>query len=590
VEDEATGGTGTMKWARFNHYFFKYWKLQAVAVLLGMLVVPLAVANPYITKLIVDKAYAGKNLRLFLVLAILAGGIFLVQALVNALTGYLSRRVSESVAYDMRRNLFGHLQRFDLGFFNEGSTGEHLFVLTSDVSKVSSFVCSVIPQLVTLVPKLVLILGVVFYLNWKLALFALALVPVSYVNPYFFGKLLRDLTRQARTMAKRVFIRVNEVFNHMHLVKALGKEQHEIAEFDKRLAVSLAWELKNIRLSGLSELSNSVVNRTLGGVIALYGGYQVIRGTMTLGSLTAIMIYLGQLMGLLRSLGTLYQQTAVTEASRQRLGEVFDTRPRITDTGRSRPYHIQQGKIELKNVTFGYRKDTPVLRDVSFVIPPSSAVALVGLSGCGKTTLLSLILRLYEQETGAVLIDDIDTREITIDSLKAQIGVALQEPFLWNDSVAHNIAYGACTTPGRDDVIRVARLAEAHDFIMRFPRGYESDMGEMARKLSDGQRQRIAVARALIRQPRILILDEALSSIDSLTEDRIIENIKRNFAGTTIITVSHRLSTVRAMERILFVQSPSSVETGTHEELIQRYPAYTELFASQMERESMLPG
>jgi len=569
-------------WNRFNKYLYKYWKLEATVILLGLVTMPLSLLNPYLTKLVIDNAYTNKDLRLFFILAFIGGGIFVFNGIINSLNGYLSQRINRGVHFDLTKDLFRHIQSLSMIFFNNKSTGEHVYMISSDVSSVSYFVCNTIPEIITLFPRILFIFVIVFYLNWKLALFATLLVPITYIHPYLFGKWLREMTRRMIEKTEGIFIGLHEVLSHMHLVKALGKEDYEIRRFQETLSKEIDFDLKNARLSNISSLSSSILNRVISGIIALYGGYQVIKGTMTLGSLSAIMIYLTQLMGLISLIGSFYETSTINSISRQRLAEILDTKPEIQDIEGAVDYRILQGSIEFREVWFGYKKDEFILKGINFSIKPASKIALVGPSGCGKTTLLALILRLYEPKEGAILIDGFDIKEMKLKSLKSQIGIALQEPFLWNDTIANNILYGT-EDAGREEMIEAARLAEAHNFIMNLPKQYDSIIGEMACKISEGQKQRIAIARAIIKRPKILMLDETMSSLDSETEDKITDNIRNEFKDSTVIVVSHRFSTVKKMDLVYFLESPSHMQVGTHEELIKRSIKYRELFASQIQ-------
>ena len=569
-------------WSRFNKYLYKYWKLEAIVILLGLVTMPLSLLNPYLTKLVIDNAYTNKNLRLFFILAFIGGSIFVFNGIINSLSGYLSQRINRGVHFDLTKDLFRHIQSLSMNFFNNKSTGEHVYMISSDVGSVSYFVCNTIPEIITLFPRILFIFVIVFYLNWKLALFATLLVPITYIHPYLFGKWLREITRRMIEKTEGIFIGLHEVLSHMHLVKALGKEDYEIRRFQEFLSKEIEFDLKNARLSNISSLSSSILNKVISGIIALYGGYQVIKGTMTLGSLSAVMIYLTQLMGLISSIGNFHETITINSISRQRLAEILDTKPDIQDTDGAVDYRILQGSIEFREVWFGYKKDEFILRGINFSIEPGSKIALVGPSGCGKTTLLTLILRLYEPKEGAILIDRFDIKDMKLKSLKSQIGIALQEPFLWNDTIANNILYGT-EDAGREEIIEAARLAEAHNFTLNLPKQYDSIIGEMACKISEGQKQRIAIARTIIKRPKILMLDETMSSLDSETEDKITDNIRNEFKDSTVLIVSHRLSTVKKMDLVYFLESPSHMQIGTHEELIKRSTKYRELFASQIQ-------
>jgi ABC-type bacteriocin/lantibiotic exporter with double-glycine peptidase domain len=568
-------------WARFNKYLYNYWRLQAAVICLGLVTVPLSLLNPYLAKLIIDKAYGNKDLKLFLILAVIGGSIFVINGLVNALADYLSKRVKCGVNFNMTKDMFRHLQGLPVRFFKDKSAGELIYKIINDIHSVSDFASATVPALATLLPRCLFILVIVFYLNWELALLATLLVPISCASPCIFQKWLREMTRRMIEKFEGIYERLHEVFVNIHLVKALRKEDYEIKRFEEKLSEKIDFELKNARLLGISNLSGSILNKVIGGVIALYGGYQVIQGTITLGSLTAVMIYLTQLLGLARSISGLYENVLTSSVSRKRLGEILDIAPGRRDTERSADHHITRGRIEFRDISFGYKSNELIMKGMSFSIEPSAKIALTGPSGCGKTTLLALILGLYEPANGSILLDEIDIRDIRLKCLKAQVGIALQEPFLWNDTVANNILYGA-EGAGREDMLKAAALAGAHDFIMNLPEKYGSNSGDAACRISEGQKQRIAIARAVIGRPKILILDEAMSSLDSETEDKIIDNIKREFANSTIIAVSHRLSTIRKMDCVYFFEGPGRMVIGTHDGLLAQNRKYRDLLASQV--------
>lgn len=567
-------------WTRFNKYLYKYWKLQAAVIILGLVTTPLGLINPYLTKLLIDKAYAHKDLKLFLILAIIGASIFVFGGLINSLNSLLSRRINRGVSFDMTKDLFRHLQSLPLRFFQNESTSKHIFMINSDVNSVSSFVCNTLPQMITFLPRLLFILVIICYLNWRFALLASLLVPVTHIRAYFLAKWLREMARRMIEKSQEIFRQLYEVFAHIRLVKALGKEDDEIKRFEKNLLEARDFEIKNARLLGISNFLDSLLGKVISGIIALYGGYQIIKGNMTLGTLTALVIYSAQLSELIKSIGGFYEAIAINSVSRQRLAALLDIKPQIKDKEGAIAYQFLQARIEFRDVYFGYKEDEFILKGLNFSIPAGAKIALVGPSGCGKTTLLSLILRLYEPTQGSILIDEMDVRDIKSKSLIAQIGIALQEPFLLNDTIRNNILY-AKEDASQDEVMEAASIAEAHNFISGSPEKFDTQIGENACRISEGQKQRIAIARAVIKKPKILILDEAMSSLDSQTEDRIIDNLKKEFKDSTLIIVSHRLSAAKNMDLVYFLESNHDIQVGTHEQLLRNLK-YRELFASQI--------
>jgi len=571
---------------QYNKYLSKQWKSQVIVILLGFVAIPLSLINPYLSKLLIDKAYGDRDLKLFLILAAVGGCVFLLAGLVTYFKSYLSRRVKCRVNHEITKDLFKHLQGFPLSFFKNRSTGEHVYKISNDVSKVSDFTCDSLPQMVTLVPRFLIVLVIVFSLNWKIALLATLLIPISAINPYFFGKLLRETIGSVVEKFEETFKKLHEVFSNVTLVKALGKEDYEIERFEKNLTKRINFELKKVKLLSLCDFSGSILNRIIIGLIALYGGYQVINGVLTLGSLTALMLYLTQLAIVAKSISGFYETFLITSVSSQRLSQILNTETQNEEAQGALDYPLLRGEINFKNISFGYKKNEPLFHELNFSIKPAAKIALVGSSGCGKTTLLNLILRLYEPEKGSIVIDNQDIRAIKRHSLKSQLGIALQEPFLWNDTVANNIIYGA-PEGGKEDLVKAARMAEADRFISNLPKQYDTLLGEGACRLSEGQKQRIALARALIGKPRILLLDEAMSSLDSETEDKIIDNIMVEFNHSTLIMVSHRLSTVKKMGLVYFLETPSKMNVGTHDQLLLENKKYQGLFASQIEKQEL---
>lgn len=377
-----------------------------------------------------------------------------------------------------------------------------------------------------------------------------------------------------------IFKCLNEFFSHIQLVKAFGRERVEIRGYLKRLISNVRIRMRNTRLEVISGFAESAVNRVIIGLITFYGGYQVIRGQMTLGSLTAIMVYLSQLIGLQGDFAFFFQRIMLGLVSCERLRNILDEEARVTETKQAKDIKLRGGDIEFRKVSFGYREDELVLHKISFNIESGAYVALVGPSGCGKTTILNLLLRLYEPRSGDIIIDGYNIKNLKFSSLKEQIGIVLQEPFLWNDTIENNIRYGK-PNASVQEIIEAAKICAVDEFARELPNRYQTIIGENACKISDGQKQKIAIARALIKKPKILILDEAMSSMDSQSEERIIAKVKQIQEILTVIVVSHRLSAVTNADKVYFLHKPEEIIVASGKGLLKNNRAFYDLFAAQ---------
>jgi len=385
------------------------------------------------------------------------------------------------------------------------------------------------------------------------------------------------------------FKSLQEILSHIQLVKSFGKETSSVRKYLRKLITNRRISIKNMRLEIISSVAASVVSKALIGLIAFYGGYQVIKGHMTLGSLTAIMVYLTQLIGLQGQFANFFQTTVLGLVSCQRVAEVLDEKEEISEPKDAKRVVFETPDVVFRDVSFGYRIEEYVLKDITFHIEKGSHVALCGPSGYGKTTILNLLLRLYDPWEGRIFINGYDIKDLKIGSLRKQIGIVLQEPFLWNDSIENNIRYGK-EDATREEIITVSQLTLVDDFVKDLPDGYKTVIGEGACKLSEGQKQKIAIARALVKNPKILMLDEASSSMDSASEEKILRNIKKTQKDATLIVVSHRLSTVLSADTVYFLNSFNSLIIGKPEDLLKTNKEFSNLFAGQNEIDKISLG
>lgn len=578
-----------MKYSRFYRYLLPVWKKEALVLLLSGLGALLGLVNPYLAKLIIDNAYKNRNLKLFIVLVVSGGAIFILSAVNEGLINYLNRYIRMRVNLDLNRKIFAKLRLLPYGFYQDSSTGENLYKINYDVDVVTQFIVIALPQIVYIIPKALLILIIVFSLNWKMAVVALGFMPVFFLVPYYFNRRINKGLKSWVEKSQGIFKQLQEVLAHIKFVKASGREHYESRQYIASLITRIRMSLKNIRLEMTGLFANNISNRLIVGVIAFYGGYQLIKGEMTLGVLGAITVYLNQLSALQNSFAQFFQQLALGKVSCERLGNILDFElPTIGPQKKDLEIIFPRGSIDFENALFGYRKEKKILNNLTFSFPARSVIALAGPSGCGKTTIISLMLRLYSLEGGRILIDGHDISRIKSGSFYPQIGVVFQEPHLWNDTVRNNINYYNKKI-GFEAIRRAARLACIDEFLQGLPQGYDTFIGERACKVSEGQKQRIAIARAIAKSPKILILDEAFSSIDAQTEEKITDNIISAFADNTVIIISHRLSTISKIGSVYFLDNGGNLDIGAHDELLRRNTAYRNYLASQLEKTTLTP-
>jgi ATP-binding cassette subfamily B protein len=578
---------GNLKYIKFYRYLLPFWKKEILVLLLSTITMLLGLINPYLTKLIIDKAYGNRDLRLFIILIAIGGTIFVLNGVINGGASYLNNYIGLRVNFNLNRKLFRKLQYLPYGFFQDSSTGENLYKISYDIEQVGHFITNTLPQAISLLPKSLFILAIVLYLNWRMALFALALTPFLYLVPYYFTQRREKVLRVWIEISQGIFNRLQEILSHIQLIKAFGKEDTEIKRYIKSLIEKIRFALKNTRLEITGSFVYSLANRIILGLITFYGGYQLIKGQMTLGSLSAITIYLSQLSGLQNSFVAFFQQISFGFVSCERLDFILDSQPELTEDKSAEEVIFSKGCIEFRKVTFGYQQDKMILQNLTFFIEGGSCIGLVGPSGCGKTTIINLILRLYKLYAGQILIDGDDIRYVKSRALYGQIGVVLQEPYLWNDTIQNNIKYGKKDANFKE-VREAAGIACIDDFIDTLAQGYNAVIGENACKISEGQKQRIAIARAVIRRPKILILDEALSSVDAQIEARIIDNMMGSLRDATIIIVSHRFSAIKRTHLVFFLNSPDKIDVGIHEELLRNNLQYQKYLAHQLKEEKVM--
>jgi ATP-binding cassette, subfamily B, bacterial len=545
------------------------------SLLLAALAMVCTVAIPWLTgravDLISDHDKAGLRM-----LALAIVGVAIARLILSVLRRLVAGRVSLAIEYDLRTLLYEHLQRLELGFFAGQQTGQLMSRATVDLSAVRFFLGYGLVFILQSGLTILLAAVAMIVLQPFLAVLALLPVPVVVLVAARYGRRSRPALQEVQQRIGEVTAEVEENISGVRVVKSFAAEERQLERFRGKVARVFSKSMFTTRLQAFYNPFLAFLPNLGLAVILLVGGRQVVHGSLTLGDFTAFYTYLLMLIGPMRMLGIALGLAQRATASGARLLEILDTEPRISSPADAPPLPPGRGRVELRHVTFAYGGGAPSLRDVSLVVEPGSTVALVGATGSGKTTLVQLLPRLYDPQRGAVLIDGADVRSLDLVSLRREIAIVDDDPFLFSDTVAGNIAY-ARPDATREEIERAAERAQAAGFIAELPSGYDTRVGERGLTLSGGQRQRIAIARAFLADPRVLVLDDATSSVDASTEREIKAALREVMEGRTTFVIAHRLSTIALADDIVVLEHGEVVARGTHEELLEESELYHEI-------------
>src|SRR5947209_7963502 len=582
-----------------------YWKQLAVAFAAIMAESATDLLEPWPLKVVFDHVFGGKQMPAWLahliggtlglsspfaVLNFAALAVILIAAVSAVSTyaeKYLTTSVGQRVMHDLRHTLYNHIQRLSLAFFERQKTGDLIVRMTSDIDAVQDFVSSALLGILVNALTLLGMLGVMFYLDWRFTLISLAVAPALFILVYSFTRRIKTNARAVKKKEGEIASVVQESLSAVRLIKAFAREDFESRRLDEKSleSVEMALLARSVKakLTPLVELTVA-----LGTCLVLwYGARLVLAEQISAGALIVFILYLSKMYKPMRDLSKMTDTVSKAQVGFERIREVLATESQVRDLPGARRAPPLRGRVQFEHVSFAYNREQPVLKDINLVVEPGEFVALVGPTGSGKSTLISLIPRFYDPTGGRVGIDGIDIRSFKLRSLRDQISYVLQETYLFRATVWENIAYGK-PTASRSEIIRAARLANAHEFIVRLPDAYDTVIGERGETLSGGQRQRITIARAVIRDTPILLLDEPSSGLDAESEELVFDALSRLMEGKTSIVIAHRLATVMRAQRIYAVEGGRIVESGTHDELLAGGGLYSRLYEIQFKGQEQL--
>lgn len=558
------------------HLFLFITDILSVLVLAGA-----NILLPYLLKVFVDTVIPGESTSSLGILAAVIGGVVILKFSMSYYTLYAGHIMAVKMERDMRRDLFYHLQKLSFSFYDNRKTGEIMSRMINDIGRVSDSVNHAPEDIVQSVLSIAGAFAVLSWLHWQLALICFIPIPIMVLYSGVFGTRMFGSFRRINDSVADINARVENSISGIRVVKSFAMEEYEKETFDglnEKYFLSWKGAVRTLAgffggISALRDLSYLL--------IVVVGGLFIFRGSLTIGAFTAFLFYVGIYLEPIERLSRTNEMVQKMIAGLSRFIEIIDIEPDIRDRHRPIVLKDPRGEIEFRNVTFSYGGASHVFRNMNLRIEPGKTVALVGPSGAGKTTFCSLIPRFYEVDGGAVLIDGTNVADLSLESLRRNIGIVQQDVFLFTGTIRENIAYGL---PDAEEaaIIRAARQANAHDFISELPNGYDTHIGEKGVKLSGGQKQRISIARAFLKDPPILILDEATSSLDTQSELIIQETISKLVKGRTTLIIAHRLSTIKDADEIIVLSEDGIEQRGTHRELIDQPGMYARLYNAHL--------
>lgn len=573
--------SGKFNWnllGRFAPYIKRYRVATLVSVVLMLLYTAANLANPYLIGVAIDRFIVHNNLVGLAIIGVLLIGVNVVMWQAQYWQVWTMSWAGEQMLYQLSSDMFSHLQQLSLRFYDRTQLGRVMSRLQSDIDVLEAMLSSGLLSILGSLISLIGIIAAMLVMNVPLALLTFTVLPLMFIIAFIWQRFAQRSFRRTRAAISLVNATLQENISGMRVIQSLAREERNRVEFDDLNAYNRDTNLEASRIAALVLPLVEVVAALAIALTVVYGGILVSQGALKVGVLVAFTLYINRFFDPIRELSQQYTQLQRAGVAAERIFQILSVPIEIVDSPEASALPKIRGEVEFRDVTFGYNRDVPVLQRFNLHIDAGQTLAIVGPTGAGKSTIAGLLPRFYDVQEGALLIDGYDVRDVTQRSLRSQIGIVLQEPFLFTGTIRNNIRYGRLEATD-EEIEEAARIVGAHEVILRLPGGYDTTIRERGRNLSVGQRQLISFARALLTGPRILILDEATANIDTMTEMIVQQGLRKLLQGRTALVIAHRLSTIKGADRIVVLQGGRIVEQGTHSELLQCEGEYASLYA-----------
>jgi len=538
-------------------------------------------ASRLLIKPMIDKVFINKEITTLFYIVLAIPAIYLLLGVFNYAKTYLMAYIAQRITLEIRNKTYEHLHLLSLDFYTKGSTGNLMSRLTNDIMAIQTALNKAPATIVCDGLTVIVLIGILFYLHWKFALVSLIVFPIASIPIIKFSQRMRQLSKQSQKQMAEIYINLQESISAINVTKAFNRETTEIERFRKTNKKFYDTIIRFIKTEAFSSPVMEFIGALALAIVLFFAGKDVITGVWSAGSFFAFFGSAFSIYQPLKNFAALNPQIQQALSAAERVFELLQEKPKVIEMPSAYPLPPLKEKISYENVYFSYNGKNYILEDISFSIRSGEIVAIVGPSGSGKTTIANLLLRFYDPTSGKISIDGHDIKNVSIKSLRDQIGLVTQEVVLFNETVKYNIAYGKFDAT-EEEIINSAKLAYAHDFIMKMPQGYDTIVGERGVLLSGGEKQRIAIARAIIKNPKILILDEATSALDAESEMLIQEALEKLMKNRTTLIIAHRFSTIKKSDRIIVIDQGKIVDIGTHEELFKKEGLYRKLHQLQL--------